>query len=216
MASMTLAEARTKVQTYLDDDGTRWSTAQIDAELAVALSACQADYAHAGGDRFDEIVESALSSGALNLSSYNPLKIKAVSLNSGNTWHSISAIDDEDTFYKPAGSETLRVRLTRSFTLPTTTSHPLVGIGATEVNNIQAFAGWVCARAAQHLKVTDDEASTALDKIELRLRETCVDHIPRNPMARDFPRKSRFIGRFYRYSYNQRSQTLTLSYDGRG
>ena len=212
MAQMTLAQARTQVYDYVNDDATRWSSTQVDAALKAALSYCQTSYCSLGGDRFDEIISTTYSSGEHALSSYDPLAIKGVSVKWGSTWHPISATDEEDRLILSTDSGDIRVRLQRSLAIPTTTSHPLVGVTSTEAGSIPAFDEWVCARGAQMLLARDYEAAQQLAEIESRFRDACLG-MPRIPQARRFPRRAAPWAAAKRWSYDNRNKKILISCD---
>lgn len=212
MAGMTLAEARTQVLELLDDDNTRWSSANIDVALSSALNSCLLEYTRNGGDRFTEEIETTTTSGGvLDMSSYNPLSVMGVSIKCGNVWIAIPGIDRSDRFIDDSTARSIRVQFVRTLALPTTTTHPIVGIGATEVNTVPAFDNWVCARAASQLKIKDDEASEPLERLEARLRGAIIG-MPRIPQARAFPvRRDALLMRPVKWSYSARAQDIYLS-----
>lgn len=215
MASMTLANARLLVQEHLDEDSTlsdpRWTTTQIDTALASALSTCLADYISAGGDRFTETISVSTTSGSVDLSSYNPSRIDGVAYISGQTRFPLRAAKRLGLFQDDTSDRSLEIALTRHLDLPTTTSHPLIGIGATEVNSVPMFANWVCLRAARQLKIKDDERSAAVEALEATVQDAVIKHA-RVPQSFTFPCTRRNALNDLAWVYDHRTQTLTLGY----
>lgn len=215
MATMTLAEARVVVANHLDDDGTRWTSTggtgggnEIDDALKSALSRCLSDYVAAGGERLSETVSTTSdSSGQIDLSTYDPLRVSGVSIQSGSRFYPVSYIDPENVDILETVTRTAKVRLTRNLALPTTSTQPIVGIGATEAGSWDAFDHWICARAARQLAVKDDEAYQALSRLEEDLGRSCILSSRVAPAAR-FPMPGRFYSKLVRWTWLPRSKTL--------
>lgn len=213
MASMTLAEARTNVLELLDDNNTRWSSAVIDTALSFALNACQNDYVRAGGLRLSEVVSISTSAGSASLATYNPISVASVAYINGSLAVPLRQARATDYGHDDADSRTLRVELTRTLALPTTTTHPLIGIGSTEVNSVPILAEWVCARAARKLKVKDDEASQALENLIADAAKAAVG-APDTQGFREFSSAQACnVRNFLRWYYEPRSQYLKLTVD---
>lgn len=191
MAALTLTEARTTVGQLLDDPNNRqWSTTQIDFALRSALSRCLVDYVGAGGERFDEqgTGTSSASDGTLSLTSTPPLMIRHVTIDVSDTFIPIRAATKRDKFRADTTARSLVYVFVRELALPSTTSHPLVGNGATAANTWDAFDMWVVARAALQLATKEDKLSSALAALETDLRASCTMRA-RIPAASEWPRQ---------------------------
>jgi hypothetical protein len=189
---MTLAEARTQAAQLLDDpNNRRWSSAQIDFALQSGVSRCLQDYVANGGERFDteQTGTSSASDGTLALSSYKPLIIKSVTMDTGDTFIPLRAVTKREKFRADTTARDLVILYVRDYELPSTTTHALVGNGATSANTWAAFDNWCVARAALQLAVKDDKLSDALAVLETDLRASCLAR-PNNPVAMEWPRPS--------------------------
>ncbi len=215
MASMTLAEARTNVLQLLDDDNTRWTSTHIDFALGFALNACQNDYVRSGGTRLNEVLSLTTTAGSLSMSSYNPLCITSVAYMQSTTF-ALPIRQCRPTDYGSDDTEnrSLRVELTRTLALPTTTTHPLIGIGSTEVNSVPMLAEWVCARAARKLKVKDDEVSQSLELLIADAMHAATGS-PDIQQFREFsPQLACNVKTNLRWYYEPRTQYLKITTDG--
>lgn len=215
MASMTLAEARALIQEHLDEDSTlerpQWSTTQIDTALRSALSSCLAEYVRQGGNRFEEHLSLSSTSGSLDLSSYSPLDISGVGISIGSTRFPVPAARAVDISRLDTDSRTVIVTLTRNLEIPTTTTHPLIGIGATEVNSVPMFANWVCLRAARQLYIKEGDRSSPIEAMEATARQACMG-APRIGGNTMFPTTSMYATGRFAYYYDSRNQTLKFGY----
>lgn len=211
---MTLAEARTQIAELLDDaNNVRWSTANIDEALDSAVDQCLLEYVAAGGDRFNEEVNASSSSsdGTLDLSSYNPLRIVGVKMKIGTLYYPLAPIARDQIERLDAGeARNLYIDLVRTPVLPTTTSHPLIGSGATSYGSDFTFDHWVCLRAARLLSAKDAEERPDLIRLEKEQRESVMKR-PRVPQSRRFTKRKGWYGDFLRWSYEPRTQYLQLS-----
>lgn len=207
----TLADARTIVADHLDDaSNDRWSTTQIDRALAQALSACVDDYLAAGGDRFDEILDTTSSTaGVVDLSSVDPIVIKGVSMLQGAQYWPIKAVRLEEKNIVDDSARSLQIRYVRKFVLPTTTSHDIVGNGATSANSWIAFDNWICAKAALLCAVKDAEARQELRTVEQDIKESCLKHT-RVPKSVQFPVRRGYYSSWFGYAWNQNAKDLVM------
>lgn len=210
---MTLAEARTNAAQLLDDpNNRRWSTTQIDFALQSSLSRCLQDYQETGGERFDVEHTGTTSAvdGTLSLSSIKPLVIKSFVLEVDDTFIPVRAVLKRDKYRADTTARDIRLIYVRDYELPSTTTHALVGNGATSANTWAAFDHWVVARAALQLAVKDDKLSQALAVLSDDLRSSCVAR-PNNPVAMAWPRSvnhDAYAG--LRWTWAPSSQTLQL------
>lgn len=214
MPGLTLAEARTVIQGHLDDDGTRWTAStggEIDTALRYAISESMEEYAAKGGDRFKELVSSTTtSSGTLDLSSYSPMSIHEVAVISGARRYPVSGVHKSQIDTPDDTARSIEVWITRTPTLPTTTSHPVIGNGATAIGSWDAFDFLVCSRAARFLLAKDGEVHGALRDLEDRLRQSVMS-APRIPRSFAPDRNNNWFSQFLRWSWNPRSKALALS-----
>lgn len=210
---MTLAEARTNAAQLLDDPNSRrWSTTQVDFALQSAVSRCLQDYVGNGGERFDAEVAANTSAvdGTLALSSYTPLVIKSVTLDTGAVFVPIRASTKRDKFKADTTARSLVVLYVRDYVLPTTTSHALVGNGATSANTWAAFDHWCVVRAAMQLSAKDADGRGDLQALEADLAQSCLLRT-NNPVALEWPRRSSHgIADALRWTWLPSSQQLQV------
>lgn len=184
MANATLAEARTLVAQDLDDpNNRRWTTAQIDVGLQGALSSCLSQYITAGGNAFDlDLSVTTASTGIADLTSVAPiLFIKTVQIVTGSspalTYTNVTPTRKGDRFQTEPAVYTLALIYVRDYRIPTTTSHPLVGVGATEAASWPDFDQWVCAEAALRLGVKDNDKRPGLEAYMERARKAVLERL---------------------------------------
>ncbi len=211
MAAMTHAEARTEVADHVDDaSNKRWSVTQIDAALKTQIAACMDDYISSGGDRFDEEV-TGTTSGAdneLDISTYDPLEIKGVSVQIGSNFYPIKRRKRRDRGAVDATARALQIYLVRTPSFPTSTSDPLItSDGTTAMKTWPTFDSWVCAEAALQLSVKDAELQKALKRHADRLRHICMTKGTASRSIR-FPRRAPDIG--IDYIWDQGGQLIGI------
>lgn len=210
---MTLAEARTNAAQLLDDPNSRrWSTTQVDFALQSAVSRCLQDYVGNGGERFDAEITANTSAvdGTLALSSYTPLVIKSVTLDTGDVFVPIRASTKRDKFKADTTARSLVVLYVRDYVLPSTTSHALVGNGATSANTWAAFDHWCVVRAAMQLSAKDADGRGDLQALEADLAQSCLMRT-NNPVALEWPRRSSHgIADALRWTWLPSSQQLQV------
>lgn len=189
--TLLLSEARTTVSDHLDDDGTRWpitAGGPVDKALKAALSACLGEVVKAGVDRFDEeVTTSTTALGALDLSTYDPIKVCGVSVTSGSRYYPVAGVREEDRDSHDENVRALQVRLVRNFALSSTAGHPLVGVGATAAKSTEAFDNWVCARAALLCATKDAEARPEVAGLAAEYKAAVLG-MPRIPASNRMPR----------------------------
>lgn len=212
--TLTLAQARDVVEDHLDDaSNARWTTAQIDVALQMALDQCLNDYITAGGERFDTLVSiTSTTGGIVALTSYDPLVIQGVSVLWGNRYYPIQASRPEERGLADGTARTVQVRYVPRMTIPTTTSHKLVGTGATAYNSWDAFDHWVCVHAAMFCAIKDAELRQELMALENRLGSSVLNHA-RMPKQRPFPRAYGMYGdhlKWVRDTWTASSKQLAL------
>jgi hypothetical protein len=169
MAALTLTDARSLVIDLVDDDNTRWATAEVDRALTLALGRTLSEYASTGGHRLTEEVSVNTSSGDADLSTYDPRRVISVVLVSGDYYQPLQAVERMARGPVDTTVHALRIHIMRNLSLPTTTTHPIVGNGATAFPAFPEFEQLVCYRAAQQLLIKDKEINEALDLQEQRL-----------------------------------------------
>ena len=210
MAATTLAEARTQTRTlYLDDDATRWSNAEVDRALEVAISSCMDEYLAAGGKHFHyELDVTADSSGHYDLSALNPLDIDGVSNLRGSTYYPLPRAARADVRRENASAVSLKIIFVQTFAFPTTTSNPVIG-DSVAPPTYKAFEEWVCVRAAQGLAVKDDEVLQSLDREEERLRRAIFGRLK---VSRHGRPRLHAVGwsRWLAWDYDPRTQKIHI------
>ena len=215
MPVLTLAEARTAVASHLDDpNNVRWSTADLDRGLATALAACLSDYASAGGDAFDVEVSASSASGVVDLTSSAPLLVRAVQVqdSGGAYWTLRPAMLQDRVEVDSEATRTVKVVVVRDYTLPSTTSHPLVGNGATAAPSWLAFDQWVCAEAALFCGIKDNDRRPGLQALAEKMRANVLGRIntPRSRPLR-LPRHARWdLAQALHYVWAPTTSRLTL------
>lgn len=211
---MDLAAARTALLQHLDDDGSRWPEADQDRALAHALSACLTDYAAAGGDRLDTIEQiSTTSAGVGSLSAQNPIRIKSVSLKEGTQFFPIAELPMSQRMYDDTTVRTIEVRYIRGYTLPTTSTHALVGVTTTAANTWQAFEDWIVARAALFASVKDEDMRDSLARLESQMRDSILV-MPTIPSQVPFPRATQWRAAYLGWSYRPDTKAVILTRRG--
>lgn len=186
--SYTLAEARTRVQMYLDDDGTRWTTAEIDNMLRVAVDQVIREYTAAGGNRFD--ISASLSStaaGLISLASLTPVVVRGLTLVVGSRHFPISETSPEERNVLDDTIRSFMVRYVRSYPFPTNTGHPLIGDGASVApGSWEGLEHLAMLRAAILLSTKDAEPRQELVAQEQVARDLMMVDPP-TPKAARFP-----------------------------
>lgn len=184
MAALTLALARTLVADHLDDpNNNRWSTTQIDTALSQALSTCVAAYVKEGGTQLDEETTFTCSStGAADLTTIAPvLRIQSVQVQQGTspnvTFWTVKAVKKYDRAMLVQNAYVLKTAFVRDFVLPTTTSHPLIGNGATAAASWVELERWICAEAALQCGIKDNDMRPGLEKLAAYARGGCIDRV---------------------------------------
>lgn len=220
MAGLTLAQARTRVLDFLDDSlGDRYapglvdpgSFTKVDLALGNALSKCLGDYVRAGGDQFLEetTVTTSSADGTVSLTSLGPIDVRNVLVNFGATIGKVRPIRRQDRSYPDPTSRSVVVSFVREYDLPTTQTHPLVGVGSTAANTWLTFDTWVCARAALDLLVKDNDLRQTLASLEADQRQSVMDRI-NLPRSADFPGPLSSMCDDLRWTYLKTSKSLQL------
>jgi hypothetical protein len=212
---LTLAQARDIVEDFLDDNtNSRWSVAQIDTALGYALNSCLNDYLAGGGERLHEIVNVSTDAlGKADLSSYNPNFIAGITLSVGNREFRIPEVSWEERGLNDSQIRPLSIRLLRTFSIPSTTSHPLVGVGATGAKTWPAFEHWVCIRAALFCSTKDAEDRADLQRLESEARDNALV-LPAIPKAVPFASKPHWYSVWFSWAWDPASQTIQICRKG--
>lgn len=215
--TLTLAQARLVVQDHLDDtptsgiDGDRWTAAQVDTGLSFALSQCLDEYVSSGGDRFDEILDtSSNTSGEVDLSTVDPIEIKGISLLQGGTYWPIKSYRLEEKNIIDTTVRTLQIRYVRKFVLPTTTTHKIMGNGATAANSWDAFDHWVCAKAALFCSTKDAEGRPEIKQLAEDLRFSVLSHT-KVPKSVPFPARRNWYSQWIGWVWSQNAKKVVLT-----
>jgi hypothetical protein len=199
---LTLADARATFLDHLDDDGTRWSTTQVDRALSLGLVQTLDDYASGGGDRFDLVESLTSTSGVVDMSTKLPISIRGISALVGTRYFPIRTVAIENRMVPDTVTRTLQVRYTRGYTLPTNSAHPLVGVGATGANSWDTFDHWVCVRAALMATTKDFEKREDLLALEQQLAGSVMT-INKIPGARPFPSTPKWYSTYIVWAWNR-------------
>jgi hypothetical protein len=214
--TLDLATARAVVLDHLDDtndgsgNGDRWTSTQVDRALSQALSQCIDEYIASGGDRLDELLDTTSNtSGEIDLSTIDPLTIKGVSLLEGTRYWPIKALKVEEKNIIDNTTRSLQIRYVRKFSLPTTTTHKLVGNGATAGNSWDNLDNWICAKAALYCSIKDAEARPEIKAMAEDMRFSVMSH-SKIPKAVPFPTRRPYISQWYGYVYHQNAKKMIL------
>jgi hypothetical protein len=199
---MTLEEAITDVRSHIDDRQSRnWTDNQVRRALWRALSGCLSEYARAGGERFD--VEAERTSDGENgvlLVEEAPILIRHVLLD--EEWRTpIRAVDPSIRGTTDTTSRDLIIRYVPAPTLPQDDTDHLLG-----ADEWPAMDGWICAKAAIYLGVSDNDDRPGLERAEARLRAEVLTS-QRIPHAKPWPRGR--VSRL-RYLWTPGEKRLTL------
>ncbi len=213
MAGLTLAQARTLVAGHLDDaSNDRWSSAEIDIALSIALSTCLSDYAANGGEEFnaEASVTTSATDGTVALTSQAPLSIISVQhAASTSVFYPVQPITKGDRVMLDLVARDLVVVYAPDFTLPTVTSSPLVGIATATANTWMGFDSLVCVRAAMQLQIKDAEVSQGLVRLAQE-QERSVMLRPKKPSVRMMPAAQSSGLDYLRWAYNPSTRTLQV------
>ena len=211
----TVAEARDIVEDHLDDaDNARWSTSQIDVGLKYALDHCISEYVSAGGERLHEILSTTTATdGTVDLSSYDPKEIKSVSLVVGSRYFPLKEVSYQGRGLNDAAARSVEIRVLRTFALSATTTHALVGNGATAGKSFNALESWICARAALFCAIKDDEARPALRALEQEMKDAVMLQ-PSIPKATAFPEKPSWYSNWFVWAYKPDTQKIQIGRRG--
>lgn len=212
---LTLTQARSVVLDFLDDViNARWSTSQVDVALAYALSACINDYVAAGGDRFDTtLATTSTSAGIVDLSSVDPCKIQGVSILLGTRNFPITEVSYEERGLDDGVARSITIRYVKSYVLPTSTGHPLVGAGATAAKSWMAFDHWICAKAALYCSIKDAEARPELATLEKDARENAI-FTANIPKSLPFPMRPHWYSNWLAFAWKQDEQKIQVARKG--
>lgn len=188
MAGLTLAQARTRVADLLDDpNNVRWSTSRIDSSLQAALSMCLSDAVTAGCDAFNTEVSVTTTSGGLATLTGPILRVCTVQIDTGSgAYYTVDPITRDDRRILEQSTRDLVVEVVKDYQIPATTSHPLVGDGATAAASWMAFDQWVCIEAALLCGVMDNDQRRGLEKMREHFRDSVMDRI-NTPFSRSLP-----------------------------
>lgn len=214
--TLTITQARVVLADHLDDaSNIRWSTTQLDTALGYALSSCLTDYVAAGGDRFDEEVSAtSTTAGVVDLSSYDPIAIKSVSMLIGSRYWPIPEGRVEQRIMHDTDARTLQIRLVRNLSLSTTAGDKLLSYGEagarTAVPSWDAFEHWLILRAALFASAKDAEARPEIARLEERAAAS-VAAMPRTPKAMPFPRRRGLYSQLFGFVWQHGAQDMQIT-----
>ncbi len=170
MALLTLTGGRAQALDYVDDpNGRRFNSAgdfaKVDRAVQAALSYCVDDAVNAGLDRFDEETTVTTSAAGLATLSIIAARIRNVQIDFGDSFRTVKKMTRSDRVLDDATVRSLVVAFVRDWRIPTTTTHPLVGVTTTPGPSWPAFDDWVCAEAARRLGIIDNDKRAGLEAL---------------------------------------------------
>lgn len=188
MANLTLLQARARVGALLDDpNAVRFSTTVIDISLQAALSACLSDAVAAGCDAFNTEVAVTTTSGGLATLTGPILRVVGCQVDNGSgSYYNVEPIERHERRLVEQAARNLLVHLVKDYQIPSDTSHPLVGDGATAANSWPAFDQWVCVEAALLTGIIDNDQRRNLERVRDSFRKSVMDRI-NTPFSRPLP-----------------------------
>lgn len=193
----TLAQARTLVQGFLDDDGTRWTTTEIDIALQAAIDSTVREYVAAGGSRFDTTASLSSTVAGVVTPAVAPIVMRGLTMVVGSRHFPLTEISPEERNVLDDSIRSYLVRYVPTYTLPTTTSHPLVGSGATQAPGTwDALEKLMCIRAALLLATKDADARQDLVAQESHYRDIMMVDPP-TPKSARFPGPARWYSALF-------------------
>lgn len=216
MPGMTLLEAETYIrEDILDDpDARRYTDAQVQRAVKLALSETHEEYLAQGGEQFDQVISSLNpdSSGDIDLSSYDPAAIKSVMLVTGNNYfHKLEPTDQHDKELQVTDTSlNVSVRLARVPTYPDADGEYLLQDSSNnQLVSWFAFEDLICVRAALRLCRKDNEIPAGLRADEERLRKSVM---LKNPLrVRELQSNDKtWYEMLYRYYYNPQTQKISI------
>lgn len=214
--TLDLATARAIVLDHLDDtndgagNGDRWSSTQVDRGLSFALSQCVDEYISSGGDRLDEILSTqSTAAGVVDMSTIDPLDIKGISLLAGTRYWQIKGYRVEEKNIIDDTIRDVQIRYVRKFALPSTTTHKIVGNGATAGNSWDAFDNWICAKAALYCSIKDAESREEIKSLAEDMRFSVMSHT-KVPTAVPFPTAKPYLSQWIGWVYHQNAKQIIL------
>lgn len=211
---MTLADARTWTAFLVDDTSNkRFSTTDLDTALQGAVSACMEDFVSRGLQHFTRFQSvSTDSTGLADMSSYSPRTISGVQIEVGSSYYLLGSVNHIKKTRKDNTVRTLEVAYVPRHTFPTTTTHPLIGSGATSLGSFRTFDELCCAVAAQTLLVRNNEINPALENMKVA-RERSIMTMVDTPQEEDIPSDSRWYGDWLQWTYDHENQSIQLVVD---
>lgn len=187
--TITLAQARSRVQIYVDDiEGARWTTAQIDAELSTAVEQAVSESISAGLDIFSITQIYALdANGFADLSADNPFKVITVAQFAGQNRLLVQPSRRRSMLTPATGLNATQIEVTYAPhpVFPTVPSDPIVYGTATSAKS-GILDALICAIAASSLKITEGEVNNGLEKRKAELM-TSLLNIADNPSCYIMP-----------------------------
>lgn len=208
--ALTVAQARQVVLDHLDDNNTRWSNAQIDVGLSVALSQCLDDYISGGGDRFDTVTSvTSDANGSVDLSTLNPFAIRGLSLLVGQRYFPIRQVQVEDRNLDDKVIRTYQLRYCKTYALSGTASDPLVGVGSVAAQSWDVFEHWICARAALFCAVKDADPRPELAMLAKQLAGTVMTTM-KIPRSLPFPSPPYVYSQLVFWTWKRDTRTMQM------
>lgn len=224
-------DAREQVLENLDDEsGQRYaretgtnteSFRKLDRKLKSALCACLDDYVAAGGDRFNESLPTATTSGTAGLAAEYVRHIVDVRVDNGVSTYRLAEGDVGAGGLPDETDRDLLLTVVRWFEPPQVPDPQdlLMGTEVGAAPSWDAFDEWVCARAALDLGVKDKEGDrqAILANLEARLRRSVMG-AKRTPSSKPWPERSLppfFLSGRLRWMWLPHDQELRLVFGSR-
>lgn len=210
----TLADAQARVSTDLLDDSasTYWDSDAISRALKSALSLCLEEYFSNGGKRLRRRLSTSTVDGAVDMAALGVSSVSDVAQLSGAVEHRMPALM---TSTRPFLASTVEVVIyyQPSLVLPTVTTHPLLGDGATEEPGAwDAFSEWVCIRAAMSLRASRSQSVPgALLALESSARENVLDAENGPRFFTSSPRSNRRLASQYFWTWDPSTRSVLIS-----
>ncbi len=168
------------------DFGDFWAEDQVRDALEIALDQTIREYAERGGNALDQILlASTDAAGVLSLAAQRPLKIQSVSHVSGSSFTPVAAVVSRDVGTNVSQALSLKIRYVGQPDFPQTDDGYLI-YGVDVSTTWASFDQMVCIKAAQHLKIDEDEQNGALDRQEEKLWASLIS-AGQVPRVYDFP-----------------------------
>lgn len=187
--TITLANARLRVQGYVDDiEGARWTTAEVDAELATAVEQATSEAISSGLDIYSVTSLFTIdASGFADLASVNPFKVLTVAQFAGQNRLLVQPSRRKSMLTPATGlaAQQLEITYAPHPVFPTVSSSPLT-YGTSTAAGSGIMDALVCCIAASSLKIKEGEVNRGLEGRKAELMQSLLN-IADNPSCYIMP-----------------------------